>query len=651
MWSLAAEPPADRARGAGERGARARPRAPHDARAVAARGRDARALRRPARARDRRRRRRLPRHAAPCSCCRSRAGARDLLRRSARHSAPSSSSTSRPTIPRPPRCASSAATPCGAPARDGRSSSRGLDSGAMALRICLVTPFAWSQPHEVNEHVAGVAQELRALGHAVTILASSNRAADLAAGRRRAAQRLARRRASSSSLGPAVPISRRSRVGVPVGVRTNLSRALARGRFDVVHGFEPALPSLSYLALRDAESLDRRDVLLARAPRYPPGRAQRERLLGRIDALLATSEDTAAAAAARFPGDVPRSCPRASTRRCSSPRSKERLIVLEWRPTERPLPRAALHTLGELPDWRLTLLRTKPLADAAVRPAHARRPRRRAHRARLRRAARRSSTSAAIFVPATTGMSRARARGRSGRRRRRRAARHARAAAARGRRDGRGSPTTTPIASGARARRARCGRAADVHRRRARARGDLREPARRAGAARRRDADPLGGPRLDRRRPPHAHERVARLPRRARAPARARGGRRPRRDRDHRPQRLLRRAGGRRARARPRHRRHPRRGGEDGRAGRGDRPLPARGDPARDELRRHDRGDQGAGRPRLSPPPVRPHARDPRRRDAAPPPRARSTCSRSTTPGCSSRPTTTRRCASPASTT
>src|SRR5207237_640770 len=54
----------------------------------------------------------------------------------------------------------------------------------MGLRVCLVTPFAWSQPHDVNEHVAGVAAELRALGHAVTVLAPSNRARDLAAGRR-----------------------------------------------------------------------------------------------------------------------------------------------------------------------------------------------------------------------------------------------------------------------------------------------------------------------------------------------------------------------------------------------------------------------------------------------------------------------------------
>ena len=111
-------------------------------------------------------------------------------------------------------------------------------------------------------------------------------------------------------------------------------------------------------------------------------------------------------------------------------------------------------------------------------------------------------------------------------------------------------------------RRPRLGRAADVHRRRARARGDLREPARATPirTARRRSAR---GPQLDRRRPPHAHECVARLPRAAGAPPRARGVGRPRSDRGHRPQRLLGRGGGRRARTRARHRRHPRRRGED----------------------------------------------------------------------------------------
>src|SRR5919201_1166011 len=115
----------------------------------------------------------------------------------------------------------------------------------MGLRVCLVSPFAWSQPHDVNEHVSGLAEGLRRLGHHVTVL------------------------------GPAVPVSRRSRVGVPVGVRANLALALAIGRYDVVHGFEPGLPSLSYLALRDAQALAVATFLSPERLGYPPGRSQR----------------------------------------------------------------------------------------------------------------------------------------------------------------------------------------------------------------------------------------------------------------------------------------------------------------------------------------------------------------------------------------
>ena len=161
------------------------------------------------------------------------------------------------------------------------------------MRIALVTPFAWSQPHDVNEHVDGLGRELRRRGHAVTVLAPSNRARELAAGRRALLGALDD--PELIALGPAVPISRRSRMGVPVGVRASLSLALARGRFDVVHGFEPGLPSLSYLALRDSAALTAATFFSPDRLGYPPGRAQRERLLGRVDVLLATSEEVARA--------------------------------------------------------------------------------------------------------------------------------------------------------------------------------------------------------------------------------------------------------------------------------------------------------------------------------------------------------------------
>src|ERR671935_463016 len=271
----------------------------------------------------------------------------------------------------------------------------------MSLRVCLVSPFAWSQPHDVNEHVAGVAAALGRLGRDVTVLAPSTRAADLLAGRRAL---LNGADADVIALGPAVRVSRRSRVGVPVGVRANLSLALAAGRYDVVHGFEPGLPSLSYLALRDAQALAIATFLSPERLGYPPGRAQRERLLARIDALLATSEETAEAAVERLPGDYRVVTPGVDLE-LFHPARKQRLVIYEWRPAERPLGRAVARALRELPGWELVLLRTKPLAG---RPTISRALRGRAHVRTLRDGPSRASllNEAAIFVPAFDGLSR-----------------------------------------------------------------------------------------------------------------------------------------------------------------------------------------------------------------------------------------------------
>ena len=271
----------------------------------------------------------------------------------------------------------------------------------MGLRVCLVTPFAWSRPHEVNEHVDGLARELRALGHDVTVLAPSTRASDLVAGRRALLDGV---EADVIALGPALPVSRRSRIGVPVGVRANLALALERGRFDVVHGFEPGLPSLSYLALRDSHSLGVATFLSAERLGYPPGKPQRQRLLSRIDALLATSPAVAAAAEERLPGDYRVVFPGVDTE-VFRPALKRRRIVLEWRPTERPVTRSVLRALRELPDWELVLLRTKPLSG---RPTI---PRALAGRVSVRTARDGASRAellneAAILVPALDGLDR-----------------------------------------------------------------------------------------------------------------------------------------------------------------------------------------------------------------------------------------------------
>jgi len=266
----------------------------------------------------------------------------------------------------------------------------------MARSVALVTPFAWSQPHDVNEHVDGLARELRARGHEVSVLAPSNRARDLAAGRRA----LARGRSEDFvAVGPALP-----RIGVPVGVRANLAIALADGRFDVVHGFEPGLPSISYLALRDAKALTVATFLSADRLAYPPARSRRERLLGRLDALLAPSQDVADAARDRFPGEY-ELVPLGVDLDLFAPGRKRELVVLEWRPAERHLLRALAHELAAHPDWELVLLRTRALG---ARPVLPRALRGRAHtrtafdgraRADLLR-------EAAVFVPAFDGAAR-----------------------------------------------------------------------------------------------------------------------------------------------------------------------------------------------------------------------------------------------------
>jgi glycosyl transferase family 4/PHP domain-containing protein len=271
----------------------------------------------------------------------------------------------------------------------------------MTLRVSLVTPFAWSRPHDVNEHVAGVAAGLRDLGHDVTVLAPSTRARDLTAGRRALADGV---RSEVVAIAPAVPVSRRSRVGVPVGARANLALALANGRFDVVHGFEPGLPSLPYLALRDADALTVATFSSVDRLGYPPGRAQRERLLGRLDALLATSLAVADAAALRFPGHYRVISPGVDPA-LFEPLRKRRVVVLEWNTQERRLFRALVEELANLPGWELVVLRTRPLSGRPSIPARLQ------GRFQVRTAfdgAGRAAIlrDAAIFVPAVEGVQR-----------------------------------------------------------------------------------------------------------------------------------------------------------------------------------------------------------------------------------------------------
>jgi predicted metal-dependent phosphoesterase TrpH len=193
-------------------------------------------------------------------------------------------------------------------------------------------------------------------------------------------------------------------MGVPVGVRANLALALAAADYDVVHGFEPGLPSLSYLAHRATDALAVATFVSPDRLGYPPARTQREKLLARVDALVALSPGARDAAAERFPGDYHLLSPGFDPA-LVRPQQKTRTIVVELRPNERPLARAVVRVLRELHGWEAILLRTTPLVG---RPAIPRDLARRVHVRTARDGAARAQllAGAAIFVPGLAGLAR-----------------------------------------------------------------------------------------------------------------------------------------------------------------------------------------------------------------------------------------------------
>jgi glycosyltransferase involved in cell wall biosynthesis len=271
------------------------------------------------------------------------------------------------------------------------------------LRICLVTPHAWSVPHDTNEHVAGVAAALRGRGHDVVVLAPSSRSADLVAGRRALQEG---RLQDVVALSRAVPVSPRSAVGIPVGVRANVATALRRGDFDVVHGFDPAMPGLSYVALLEAETTTAATFVDPERLGFPARRNHRDRLLARIDTLVATSDEVATRAAERFPGAftvVPPGVDLDLFRRGR----KRNLVVIETSAAGLAVVRSALRALRSMPGWEAVLLRT---ARLAARPSIPIRLRDRIH---VRTAVSASARSellrpAAIVVPSPEGLRRLR---------------------------------------------------------------------------------------------------------------------------------------------------------------------------------------------------------------------------------------------------
>ena len=482
--------------------------------------------------------------------------------------------------------------------------------------------------------------ELRALGHEVTVLAPSTargRPARRPAGARSAASGRGRDRAS----GRRVPISRRSSMGVPVGVRANLALALAPGRLRRrprlrAGAAEPLVPRAARRATRSRVAT----LLLARPARLPAADARSASgCSARIDAL------------ARTLGRAPPR-PRRSASPATTASSREGVDPELFRPaTKRRAHRASSGARASAPLARAVAARAARAARTGsscscgrsrsparpVRPARARGRVARADRARRRRSrarscARRRSSSRRRTGCRASGSRRPAA----GLRDRGAGAASPSSPSSRPRRS-RGSPRTTRCASGRR-RGARRRRAQSFAARRGELDALYARLAAPAPAAQPRTADPLADRDVDPRRPPHAHvwshdcaiERrpISSTTRRRTASARSPSPTTTSSAARSRPSSS--RATATSSSSRARRSRRTSQGEVIG--------LFLQEEiPRGHVVRRHGRGDPRAGRPRLPPPPVRPactRSRTRRRSTATSP---TSTSSRSTTRACSSR--------------
>jgi predicted metal-dependent phosphoesterase TrpH len=186
-----------------------------------------------------------------------------------------------------------------------------------------------------------------------------------------------------------------------------VTTALERGGFDVVHGFDPGVPGLPYVALLEARWSSAAPIGDPERLAFPARRNQRDRMLARIDVLLATGAEVAERAAARFPGAYT-VLPAGVDPALFAPAPKSKVVVIETTAGGLPVVRAALRALRRLEGWEAVLLRT---ARHAARPTIPPRLRDRVHvRTAVRSEARAELLrGAAIVVPSPDGSPRLRA--------------------------------------------------------------------------------------------------------------------------------------------------------------------------------------------------------------------------------------------------
>lgn len=243
------------------------------------------------------------------------------------------------------------------------------------MKVCLVTPYSWSFPGGVLEHVDALADHLERRGHEVRVMAP-NDPLDL------------RTRLLHPKLGRhgdlpqrVIPVGR----SVPLpsnGSLANLAfsptvfgkvrRAIECYRPDVVHVHEPLLPPVSWAAVRSAKSLGIPVVGTFHA-HYPDGcyhyrlfKRALEPFSRKLDARIAVSPTAVRTAAEHFPGEyqvIPNGVDLERFRPTNVPRNPDEVLFVGRFDGRKGLPvllRAFPKVLERCPEARLVIVGSRP---------------------------------------------------------------------------------------------------------------------------------------------------------------------------------------------------------------------------------------------------------------------------------------------------
>jgi len=161
------------------------------------------------------------------------------------------------------------------------------------LRVALVSPYSWSHPGGVNNHIGGLGSELLGRGHEITIIAPGTGSTPEGI--------------AFVSAGRPVPVPANgsvARLALSPAVYRRMRRALAGG-FDVVHVHEPLVPMVSLCAVATATCavVGTFHAAAESSALYSLAKVALPRAHSRLDARIAVSEPARELASKYFPGE------------------------------------------------------------------------------------------------------------------------------------------------------------------------------------------------------------------------------------------------------------------------------------------------------------------------------------------------------------